>query len=103
MFFLNCRCENSIFVLIDTKINRYISHFTWRALTPPPFLILKNKIGFLFNPAGGFNPVGPYTNPGGTNLTLTYVVIFLWGVAVLKLDSHPDHNKGLDLRTLYKS
>ena len=24
----------------------------------------------------------------------------LWGVAVLELDSHPDHNKGTDSRTL---
>ncbi len=26
--------------------------------------------------------------------------MYLWGVAVLDLDSHPNHNKGLDLRTL---
>ncbi len=28
------------------------------------------------------------------------VVVFLWGVAVLGLDSHPDHNKESDACTL---
>ena len=27
--------------------------------------------------------------------------MFLWGVAVLELDSHPDHYKGPDTRTLH--
>ncbi len=27
-------------------------------------------------------------------------VLFLWGVAVLQLDSHPDQNKGPEPRTL---
>ena len=30
-------------------------------------------------------------------------VMFLWGVAVLELDSHPDQNKGPEPRTLRKS
>ena len=30
-------------------------------------------------------------------------VMFLWGVVVLEIDSHPDHNNGPDPHTLCKS
>ncbi len=33
------------------------------------------------------------------NLKITHI-IFLWGVMVLELDSHPDHNKGPDLEVM---
>ena len=29
--------------------------------------------------------------------------MYLWGVAILELDSHPDHNKGPDQRTMRSS
>ena len=33
------------------------------------------------------------------NIWTSLNVKFLWGVAVFELDSHPDHNKGPDLRS----
>ncbi len=33
---------------------------------------------------------------------ILFDVMFLWGVALLVLDNHPDHNKGPDQRTLRK-
>ena len=32
------------------------------------------------------------------NVGLIYICMNVWGVAILKLDSHPDHNKGPDHR-----
>ncbi len=34
---------------------------------------------------------------------ITHFVMFLWGVAVHELDSHPDHYKGPEPRTLCMS
>ena len=36
-------------------------------------------------------------------ITKTSVKTVLWGVSVLELDSHPEHNKGPDPRTLRMS
>ena len=37
---------------------------------------------------------------GNYKIKLLDVFMIIWGVVVLELDSHPDHNKGTDPRNL---